>query len=684
MTFLAELRAADARLGGKARSLAEMAAAGLATPAGFVITDDLFRAICPANPGFQRLDEAALASLDGLRAQLDGTPWPAGFSDELHGRLATLSAGSLAVRSSFASEDHPGRLAPGVYESRVDVPAVSVEQAIRDVLCSALAPGAVAYALAHGDQPARAPLAVLVHAYVAGVAEGSAALAPGKTGSTAEPLVTVRRGLLPGEARKELCAALASLAASRGPVEIEWVFSEGRVVYLQARSFEPPPAPVAWAGWADLGEAAARRALWRWDVSHNPLPLSPAQAGLVEIVDRSCSIGVRQRVLGGYLFCSGDERPLPPAIHFEDAEAFFSSLRSTVEARLAVLGPKPALEDALAIFRFAYQQIFGVLQPALREAQAKLRGFIEAHAPTGLALLAALRAFVPSMASERHIRATRIAAAKTREASERALAEYLDLFGDEAASWDVAAPTYAEEPPTLPACAAEGAPPVADWRRASAEVEGILEPGLCEEWRKLIGASRLAVSLAEADDWLFARSQAAIRRALLALGERLVADGVLADVADIFYLPFALVRGLASGTASSPGLASLAREGRKAWEAACRDPPPLPGTSDGKAVRGVGAGGRAIGRVVWHRPGFHHVGATDVVLVARTVLPTELPLLAAVAMVTETGELLDHVATQARERGIAAVVGAQGAMGTLSEGDLVLVDGDRGLVVRLD
>jgi pyruvate,water dikinase len=76
-------------------------------------------------------------------------------------------------------------------------------------------------------------------------------------------------------------------------------------------------------------------------------------------------------------------------------------------------------------------------------------------------------------------------------------------------------------------------------------------------------------------------------------------------------------------------------------------------------------------------------GAANAVLVARTLLPTELPLVDAAALVTETGGPLDHVAAQARERNLPAVVGAAGAMSTLTEGELVLVDGDRGLVVRL-
>jgi pyruvate,water dikinase len=72
------------------------------------------------------------------------------------------------------------------------------------------------------------------------------------------------------------------------------------------------------------------------------------------------------------------------------------------------------------------------------------------------------------------------------------------------------------------------------------------------------------------------------------------------------------------------------------------------------------------------------------VLVAATLLPTELPLLHPAAILVETGTFLDHVAAQCRERGIPAVVGAAGARAALREGTLVVVDGDRGHVIALD
>jgi pyruvate,water dikinase len=683
MSFLADLSAADARLGGKARSLAQLAEQGLATPPGFALTGELFRALCPGVPVFDHLDQAALATLDELRARLMRAPWPAGFRDELHARLGAIGAASLAVRSSFASEDLPGQLAAGVYESCGNVPLPNVEGAIRRVLCSALAPGAVAYAMAHGQQAARDPVAVLVHAFLAGQAEGSAAFAPARMD---KPVVTHRRGQLPAEAEASLVRTLVALAAARGPLEIEWVFAEGRVVYLQARPFEAPAPALPWTGFAELAGGTAARAAWRWDVAHNPLPLSPAQAGLVELVDARCSVGFRQRVLGGYLFYAHDEGSRPPTIAAESATEFFTALRSQVESRLASLGKQPDLEAALALFVFAYEPIFGVLQPALRLAHDRLHAFLESNAQAALALLPALRAGVPSMASERRALAAKIPSAEQQDDSSRveSLAHYLELFGDEAPIWDVSAATYAELASTFLPLASRQASELAapDWQAANSQVMAMLPPDLHEPWRHVLGLARTAVALGEADDWLYARTQARVRRALLALGERLRRAARLSKAEDVFYVPFDLVRKAALGDPPAIELSALAAEGRAAWQRARGLSPPLPSAMDAQAVRGAGTGGRAIGRLAWHRPG-QAANAADTVLAATTLLPTELPLIRAIAIVTETGGPLDHVAAQARERGIPAVVGAHGASSLFADGDLVLVDGDAGLVVRL-
>ncbi|WP_157439321.1 PEP/pyruvate-binding domain-containing protein [Aeromicrobium sp. Root344] len=100
-------------------------------------------------------------------------------------------------------------------------------------------------------------------------------------------------------------------------------------------------------------------------------------------------------------------------------------------------------------------------------------------------------------------------------------------------------------------------------------------------------------------------------------------------------------------------------------------------------VQGVGASpGRVSGRVrvVRDLDGFGAVEPGDV-LVCRTTDPAWTPLFGiAAAVVTETGGALSHAAIVARELGIPAVVGADGARARLAGMEWVVVDGDHGTV----
>jgi pyruvate,water dikinase len=678
MSFFADLHGTDARLGGKARSLARLAAAGLRTPTGFAITDELFRAIGPSLSLPERIDDEALAKLDRARADLMVAPFPLGFSQELAGRLAP--GGLWSVRSSFASEDIAGSLGAGVYESRVAVRSDEVETAIRQVLASALSAGAVAYALAHGLRSAAAPLAVLLHPFVRGEAEGGAACVAECPDA---PIIQVRAGTLSGVAATQLRGAMRSLVQRYGAVEVEWVAQGEIVVFLQLRPFAPPPAPAQWRGWDDL-ELGESRDSWKWDQAHNPLPLSPVHAGLIALVDQRCRIGIRQRVLGQYLFYARDARPGPVPVSVEEAPARFAALRAEVESRLAALGDEPALEGALDLLLAIEEPIFGIIQPALRLARANLGEYLRREAPSAVPALRQLLGGVASMASERRRRAAALRVAGDAEARARARDRYLALFGDETPVWDVAVPTCREAPEILNNAETSGfnVPPAETHEQTGEHVEKQLVPEQREEWRRLLQLARQAAGLAEDDDWLYARVQAALRRALLSLGRKLNRIGALSDASAVFFLPLPLARSLAASTSAPTNLQAQAAAGRAGWEAACREPPPAQEAPDMVSVKGVGTGGRALGRVLLHRPASPRP-APGQILLAATLLPSELPLLVAAALVTETGGPLDHVAAQARERRLPAVVGAAGACRVFRDGDLVLVDADRGLVVRL-
>src|SRR5258708_38075500 len=87
-------------IGGKARSLLQLAAAGLRVPPAFAVSAELFRLMRAGGP-----------------AALRAAPFPDGFADELRQSLTSIGAGPprarFAMRSSFASRDPPGALAAG-------------------------------------------------------------------------------------------------------------------------------------------------------------------------------------------------------------------------------------------------------------------------------------------------------------------------------------------------------------------------------------------------------------------------------------------------------------------------------------------------------------------------------------------------------------------------------------------
>jgi hypothetical protein len=295
-------------------------------------------------------------------------------------------------------------------------------------------------------------------------------------------------------------------------------------------------------------------------------------------------------------------------------------------SRLAALGHEPDLETAVDLLLAVEEPIFGIIQPALRAARANLEEFLRQAAPSALPALAQLLAGVKSMASERRQRAAELRAARDAPARAQAQDRYLELFGDETPVWDVAVPTCRETPEILYA----GEKPIAPARR--------------EQWRRLLCLTREAAGLGEDDDWLYARVQAAFRRALLSLGKRLHGMGALAEPSAVFFLPLPLARSLAAGAPPPQNLQMQAAAGRADWETACRDPPPASVALDTVSVKGVGTGGRALGRVVLHQPA-NPRPAPGQILLAPTLLPSELPLLVAAALVTETGGPLDHVTT---------------------------------------
>jgi len=704
MTFCVRLGpgAPPEKIGGKARSLLRLAAAGLPVPKAIVVTTELLASLRTGGPHLPRTLAApgALTTVEGAARALAAAPWPEGFASTLAREVDTLvpePGARYAVRSSASIEDESGALGAGLFMSRVDVARGEVLEAVRAVLGSALSPAAVAYLAQHGLGADDLGFAVLIHEFIEGEATGAAAFDPARDEPPTIEVQSGRAAAIENGPRARIDEAIRALAAEHGPVEIEWVVMEGDVTFLQLRPLNAPQrmparAAVPLASFDPL-PAAKDRDLndtdWHWDAAHNPLPLSPAQAGLVSLVDEQCKIGLRQRVVGGYLFYATDPTSETTPIGAADA------LRGVWEAaRQRLARPMPTLEQALETFVAIYQPLFGVVQPNSRAATGVLAAFLRRSGFDPAPLLPKLLSGVSSAATERARRARTLAEAIDPKLRAAALQSYLDEFGDEAPRWDVAAPTWRERSASLERLmrGTNVGAPIDDhsWREADAAVRARLPVEAHDEWESRLTVARRAVAVAEDDDALYARLQAHVRRALLREGERLWGSGVLADPNEVFWLPLDAVRRDARGEgALGYEEAALALTAARSADAEARTNPPPLGAADTQdvgtdVVRGrPGAAGARIGSVRIYRGDMDHDHDSAHILVARTLLPTELPLLSPAAIVVETGGVLDHVAAQARERAIPAVVGAVGACRALRDGDQVLVDGSAGLVVRL-
>ena len=202
-----------------------------------------------------------------------------------------------------------------------------------------------------------------------------------------------------------------------------------------------------------------------------------------------------------------------------------------------------------------------------------------------------------------------------------------------------------------------------------------------------------------------------MRRAYLELGRRLVVVGVLDSDVDVFYLTGDELRAELEAVARRGGApgewAETVRERRSLREEQKLLNPPAQvpesmrifmGGLDVTAVAllsqntrktgGAGLNGSAVspGRVTArarHISSVQDFGKLEMgdVLVAAHITPAWSPLLAiAGGVVTDTGGALSHGSIVAREYGIPAVMGTNNATKMIQDGQIVTVDGDRGLV----
>jgi pyruvate,water dikinase len=292
------------------------------------------------------------------------------------------------------------------------------------------------------------------------------------------------------------------------------------------------------------------------------------------------------------------------------------------------------------------------------------------------------------------------------------LAGFLDAYGHRgAAEVDVGVPRWDEDPAPVFAAIAnylrvtdpEQAPD-RRFARAASSAEVALRELTVRARRKrpvrgrlagfLLGRARALAGLREAGKFAGLYQVRAMRRALLLAGDDLAAAGLLGDGSDIMFLTLDEADEAARGAAGSGAGYRAIVAGRRAVHRRelRRRTVPVALFSDGTDVEtllpaaadlsGVGASaGRVTGpaRVV-EDPATAYLEPGEI-LVAATTDPGWTPLfLTAAGLVTETGAIMAHGPTVAREYGIPAVISVPDATRRITTGQIITVDGRTGAV----
>jgi rifampicin phosphotransferase len=720
---------ADAkRCGNKAYRLACLIKAGLPVASGFCLPASLYSAALPTSLPAEGLALVAVAE----QIAPIGESF-AQWQPDTKLRRVLLEAlqplgDRVVVRSSSAAEDRSGQSAAGLFHSSVDVPVETpgVEafiEAVRRTWASLWHPTAWALLRSYGSWPGKETMAVLVQQQISchysGIAHSAAnpeqlylefvegrgdALANGSEDPQSLWLPRDQKGLRPdtvvfNKTQLEKLSALI-LAAEKcldQPVQVEWAFDGRQFWLLQAR---PQPASARKrqlprdAFSAKI--ASDEGTVWRWDAEHNPEPLSPAHAELIECIDeeyRNRHQGASLfRVVEGYLF-EAQRRPA-------DCEpaARGSISMPPISAPLSAEGDTAAVNRAVEDFIAFFFEYRAQSHLSLRRSFAALRDFVDENLSgikdetlfdlciaDGHAAIRATR----DLYALAHPNAAVLSAQNDRQ---RFLNEYGDLF----LRWDIAAPTLTETAKELwrLADASSLNTTLAGHRAASQRyqdsrrrVRDACAVALRDELDEKVSAVREARRRGEDDDLEFSRALSRLRGAYIQLGQKLVDRAEIAEVDAVFFLKRS---DLSDGAALNERVAVRKKDRnvqlRHRPFVQSQEGDFAPPTHDGAPLRGLGVGGVAEGEVVV-LGGEDDLLSEDFkgkVLVCGTLIPSLaiiLPQLA--ALVSDHGGALSHAASLAREFGIPAVVGTQVATQNLKSGQRVWVDGAAGLVIPL-
>lgn len=296
----------------------------------------------------------------------------------------------------------------------------------------------------------------------------------------------------------------------------------------------------------------------------------------------------------------------------------------------------------------------------------------------------------------------------------RELARFLDEFGHRAVyEADVINPRWSEDPSYLldqvraHLAVDRPEPPRAIAERARQQGEAAMARRTV--WRRplirwAVDRLRTALALREYSKSVLVSLVLPTRRCFIEIGRRLTAQGLLDAPESVFHLSkidFTMLLNEEWDGRGARELSGDRKAQRDAWLTSPEPPDviveggstvptvaPAPVAIDGSGGwAGIGvSGGQARGRarMIRHPHDGGRLAHGDI-LVAPSTDPGWTPLfLRAGGIVMESGGYLSHGAIVAREFGLPAVVNVPGIVDQLSDGDVVLVDGDTGRVRRLN
>jgi pyruvate,water dikinase len=715
---LRDVRMEDAaHVGGKAAGLGELFAVGARVPDGVVL---------PASVAAMTAEE---------RERLI-----AAVADE-------LGAGPFAVRSSGVAEDGAERSFAGMFETVLDVAPDGLSAAANRVLASADASRVAAYGPVDG-----ARLAVIVQRMVSPLAAGVALTADPISGDRKSVVITAVRGLgdrlvsgtaagdewvvrgREADARRqperaidrdqalEIAAEAQRIADVRGtPQDIEWAIDgDGTLWILQARPMTALPPAVSWVPAAPgIYHRAFRFGEWIGE------PVTPLfESWLLSDLE----VGLHAWIKGEL----GQRAPLPH--HVVVNGWYFYSLNWIAPGNMlrslpsilwhVARTPKAAAGVIPGLVRHSFpimeRRWRADLQPRYRAAVADAEARVDA---TPVSELPALIDELAGLAGEYFGSVVALAGAAYK--MEINLAKFYRRHLEPTLGGSHLPLLSGIEPPTEPEPHAVVS---LDWwyapgRQAGSPTEGAAHgravaarggaeaaaletlassPRRLRDYQRMLGDGQHLVSIREEQVREWTLPWPVMRRAVLRIGESLVARGLLDNVDDVFFLYRDEVLAALDG-GELPSVANVPYRRAQREEQAKLVPPMSVGKwnpmlkryvdsypamfgakpSDRAIVSGVPASpGTATGpvRVIRGPHEFDQLEPGEV-LVAPFTAPAWTPLFTrAAAVVTDVGSAAAHASIVAREYGIPAVVGTGDATARLRNGMAVTVDGSTGNV----